>query len=269
MFVGRVIPNKKFENVIRAFHVLPHAAQSRARACCWSARYSGFERYLAMLHALIARLGTPDVHFLGHVSNEELTALYDVADLFLCASEHEGFCVPIIEAFYKQRPGAGLCRHRRAGDDGRRRRAVRHAGSIRGGPADGGRARRPPAGRRRWSTRRTPRWRGCWPGTSARLLLRNVERAARGRAPAAPRSRGTSGPSSISSNGSRSCGSSGPALFRALPEEPALGGSGLGARQRLASSPVRGREAIAFAGRGTNRRTPERPSARTPSAERP
>ena len=57
-----------------------------------------------MLHALIARLGTPDVHFLGHVTNEELTALYDVADLFLCASEHEGFCVPIVEAFYKQVP---------------------------------------------------------------------------------------------------------------------------------------------------------------------
>ena len=44
------------------------------------------------------------MHFLGHVSNEELTALYDVADLFLCASEHEGFCVPIIEAFYKRVP---------------------------------------------------------------------------------------------------------------------------------------------------------------------
>ena len=57
-----------------------------------------------MLHALIARLGTPDVHFLGHVSNEELTALYDVADLFLCASEHEGFCVPLVEAFYKRVP---------------------------------------------------------------------------------------------------------------------------------------------------------------------
>ena len=57
-----------------------------------------------MLQALVARLGTPDVHFLGHVSNEELTALYDVADLFLCASEHEGFCVPLIEAFHKQVP---------------------------------------------------------------------------------------------------------------------------------------------------------------------
>ena len=47
-----------------------------------------------MLQSVIARLGVRDVHFLGQVSNEELTAVYDIADLFLCASEHEGFCVP-------------------------------------------------------------------------------------------------------------------------------------------------------------------------------
>jgi L-malate glycosyltransferase len=103
MFVGRVIPNKKFEDVIRAFHVYRTKHNPRSRLLLVGS-YSGFEKYLAMLHALIARLGTPDVHFLGHVSNEELTALYDVADLFLCASEHEGFCVPLIESFYKQVP---------------------------------------------------------------------------------------------------------------------------------------------------------------------
>ncbi|MEO6235921.1 MAG: glycosyltransferase family 4 protein [Vicinamibacterales bacterium] len=103
MFVGRVIPNKKFEDVIRAFHVYRTRHNPMSRLLLVGS-YGGFEKYLAMLHALVARLGTPDVHFLGHVSNEELTALYDVADLFLCASEHEGFCVPLIESFYKQVP---------------------------------------------------------------------------------------------------------------------------------------------------------------------
>jgi glycosyltransferase involved in cell wall biosynthesis len=103
IFVGRVIPNKKFEDVIRAFHAFRARHNPRSRLLLVGS-YSGFDRYLAMLQALIARLGTPDVHFLGHVSNEELTALYDIADLFLCASEHEGFCVPIVEAFYKQVP---------------------------------------------------------------------------------------------------------------------------------------------------------------------
>ena len=103
MFVGRVIPNKRFETVIRAFHAYKTRHNPRSRLLLVGA-YSGFERYLAMLHTLIARLGTQDVHFLGHVSNEELTAFYDVADLFLCASAHEGFCVPIIEAFHKRIP---------------------------------------------------------------------------------------------------------------------------------------------------------------------
>jgi glycosyltransferase involved in cell wall biosynthesis len=103
IFVGRVIPNKKFEDVIRAFHAYRTRHNPRSRLLLIGS-YSGFERYLALLQALVSRLGTPDVHFLGHVSNEELTAHYDVADLFLCASEHEGFCVPIVEAFYKQIP---------------------------------------------------------------------------------------------------------------------------------------------------------------------
>jgi glycosyltransferase involved in cell wall biosynthesis len=103
LFVGRVIPNKRFDAVIRAFHVYRTRYNPRSRLLLVGS-YSGFEKYFAMLQGLIARLGTPDVHFLGHVANEELTAIYDVADLFLCASEHEGFCVPIIEAFYKRIP---------------------------------------------------------------------------------------------------------------------------------------------------------------------
>ena len=103
MFVGRVIPNKRFEDLIRAFHAYRARHNPRSRLLLVGS-YSGFERYLAMLQSLIARLGTPDVYFLGHVSNEELTALYDIADLFVCASEHEGFCVPVIEAFYKNIP---------------------------------------------------------------------------------------------------------------------------------------------------------------------
>jgi glycosyltransferase involved in cell wall biosynthesis len=103
MFVGRVIPNKKFEDIIRAFHVYRTRFNPRSRLLLVGS-YGGFERYLTMLQALVARLGTPDVQFLGQVSNEELSALYDVADVFLCASEHEGFCVPLIEAFYKRVP---------------------------------------------------------------------------------------------------------------------------------------------------------------------
>jgi glycosyltransferase involved in cell wall biosynthesis len=103
LFVGRLIPNKRPDNLIRIFHAYKSVYNRRARLLL-AGSHGGFESYLVQLHGLIAALGVQDVHILGQVTNEELTALYDVADLFLCASEHEGFCVPLIEAFHKRIP---------------------------------------------------------------------------------------------------------------------------------------------------------------------
>lgn len=99
LFVGRVIPNKKIEDLIRFFDAYRRRHNPRSRLLLVGS-HAGFDQYIAMLHDLIARRQIRDVHFVGHVSNEELRAFYDVADLFLCASEHEGFCVPIVEAFH-------------------------------------------------------------------------------------------------------------------------------------------------------------------------
>jgi glycosyltransferase involved in cell wall biosynthesis len=103
VFVGRVITNKKIEDLIRSFHAYHTIFNPRSRLLIVGAQ-RGFERYLASLNQLVAALGNSHVHFAGHVSDEELVAYYEVADLFLCASEHEGFCVPLVEAFYKQVP---------------------------------------------------------------------------------------------------------------------------------------------------------------------
>jgi len=99
LFVGRVIPNKRFEDVIRFFHAYKTFFNPRSRLLLVGS-HAGFERYVAMLHGLIARLDARDVHLVGHVSNEELAAYYDIADIFVSASEHEGFCVPLIESFH-------------------------------------------------------------------------------------------------------------------------------------------------------------------------
>jgi glycosyltransferase involved in cell wall biosynthesis len=103
LFVGRMVPNKKIEDVIRFFHAYHTFYNPHSRLLLLGAQ-GGLERYTAALHQLTASLGNTHVHFVGPVSNEELVAFYEVADLFLCASEHEGFCVPLVEAFYKQIP---------------------------------------------------------------------------------------------------------------------------------------------------------------------
>ena len=99
LFVGRVIPSKRIDDVIRWFHAYKKWFNPRSRLLLVGS-HAGFERYATTLHDFIARLGVSDVHLLGHVSNEELVAYYEVADVFVCASEHEGFCVPLIEAFH-------------------------------------------------------------------------------------------------------------------------------------------------------------------------
>ena len=103
LFVGRMIPNKRIEDLIRFFHAYRLKYNPRSRLLLVGS-HGGFEDYLAMLRQLVVTFRTPDVHFTGQVSDEELTAFYDVADLFLSASEHEGFCVPIVESFYKGIP---------------------------------------------------------------------------------------------------------------------------------------------------------------------
>ena len=103
LFVGRVIANKKIDDLVRSFHAYHTRFNPRSRLLIVGV-FSLFERYFAALNHLVEELGAAHVHFVGHVSNAELVAYYEVADLFLCASEHEGFCVPLVEAFYKQVP---------------------------------------------------------------------------------------------------------------------------------------------------------------------
>ena len=103
IFVGRVIANKKIEDLIRFFHAYHTMFNPRSRLIIVGS-HSGFDRYVAALNQLAAGLGLHHVHFTGHVTDEELVAYYEIADLFLCASEHEGFCVPIVEAFYMEVP---------------------------------------------------------------------------------------------------------------------------------------------------------------------
>ena len=103
LFVGRTVPNKKLDDVIRFFHAYHTFYNPHSRLFLIGAQH-GLDRYTVALHLLAATLGNDHVHFVGQVSNDELAAFYEIADLFLCASEHEGFCVPLVEAFYKQIP---------------------------------------------------------------------------------------------------------------------------------------------------------------------
>lgn len=103
LFVGRVIPNKRFEDVIKAFAVLKRHFFPGARLIL-AGDYRGQERYFSGLTGLVRRLDLHDVVFTGHVGFSELLAYFEMADVYLSMSEHEGFGVPLLEAFHKRIP---------------------------------------------------------------------------------------------------------------------------------------------------------------------
>jgi glycosyltransferase involved in cell wall biosynthesis len=107
LFVGRIIPNKKVEDLIR-FYAAYHREFDRRSRLLLVGSTAGFEWYLGALHELVRRLKLEHVHFAGQVSDAALAAYYDVADVYLCASEHEGFCVPLVEAFHARVPVAAF-----------------------------------------------------------------------------------------------------------------------------------------------------------------
>lgn len=97
LFVGRAVPNKRLEDVIRAFFYYNRCIDSRSRL--FLVGPSWVDSYDAQLRWLIDSLGLWDeVRLAGRVSQAELATFYDAADLFLCMSEHEGFAVPLVES---------------------------------------------------------------------------------------------------------------------------------------------------------------------------
>ena len=56
--------------------------------------------YLRNLRSIIQELELKDVVFTGHVTNAELLAYFKLASVYLCLSEHEGFCMPLMEAMH-------------------------------------------------------------------------------------------------------------------------------------------------------------------------
>lgn len=97
LFVGRIIPNKRIDDLIRVFAVYQRYVEPKSRLLLVG-EHKGFERYFDRLRQLVAELRVEEVVFTGHVDDDELVACYRLADLFLCLSEHEGFCVPLVEA---------------------------------------------------------------------------------------------------------------------------------------------------------------------------
>lgn len=103
VFVGRVAPNKKHEDIIKVFDYYKKYINPTSRLILVGS-YDKRDKYYRKLAEYVEQLGTQDVIFTGHTKFDEILGYYKSADIFLCMSEHEGFCIPVVEAMHFQVP---------------------------------------------------------------------------------------------------------------------------------------------------------------------
>jgi glycosyltransferase involved in cell wall biosynthesis len=103
--VGRVVPHKSFHHLIEVFARYHYDYNKNSRLIIVGKGGEGLNSYSKQLHDAVQKLGLANnVIFTGGVSDEVLKAYYVVADAFVTVSEHEGFCVPLVEAMSMKLP---------------------------------------------------------------------------------------------------------------------------------------------------------------------
>jgi glycosyltransferase involved in cell wall biosynthesis len=105
LFVGRAAPNKKLEDVLKVLYFYRRMYSQLARAV-FVGKTNVVPEYSASLIELRMNLGLmpEDLLFAGHVDWPELVAYYKSSHVFVSMSEHEGFCVPLVEAMICETP---------------------------------------------------------------------------------------------------------------------------------------------------------------------
>lgn len=103
LVVGQLLPQKAVHDVLPAFARYRERDPGARLFLVGSSAMSG--PYLGRLHDDVTRLGIGDaVTFTGRVGMSALAAYYRSASVVLTLSDHEGFCVPLLEAMRYERP---------------------------------------------------------------------------------------------------------------------------------------------------------------------
>src|SRR5881396_823925 len=99
LFVGRIAPNKKIEDLVKLAEVYKRYVDAYYRFI-FVGRFDVVPRYYSMIRALMAeyRFLNDRFVFTGPIPEEELAVYYRHAAVYISLSEHEGFCVPLVEA---------------------------------------------------------------------------------------------------------------------------------------------------------------------------
>lgn len=100
LHVGRLLPHKALEELLRVFAIYQSASGRGEATLHLVGDTSEAPDYVAFLRNLIETRRIPGVTLTGRIAVEQLFDEFARADLYLCTSRHEGFCVPLVECMF-------------------------------------------------------------------------------------------------------------------------------------------------------------------------
>ena len=104
LYVGRVAPHKRIEDLFAMFDRYHQRNPDSALVIVGSARFDGYLGFLRYLLSSEYAGLREHIHFYDTVSDGQLKSLYQAASAFVTMSEHEGFCVPLLESMAFEKP---------------------------------------------------------------------------------------------------------------------------------------------------------------------
>ncbi|MCK5220761.1 MAG: glycosyltransferase family 4 protein [Candidatus Aminicenantes bacterium] len=107
--VGRIAPNKKIEDAVKMLFFYKKYFSPSIRLIV-AGNINSVPKYFSAVRDLASRfyLTAEDILFTGHIRFDEFLAVYKISNVYLSMSEHEGFCLPVMESFKMDLPVAAF-----------------------------------------------------------------------------------------------------------------------------------------------------------------
>ncbi len=99
LFVGRFAPNKRQMDIVKIFEFYVKFVNPKAKLVLVG-HHSFIDPYFIEINRFITERDIPNIEILGSLTSLHLAEVYSMADVLLCMSEHEGFCIPVLESIH-------------------------------------------------------------------------------------------------------------------------------------------------------------------------
>src|SRR5262249_16897583 len=100
--VAQLMPHKRPDFLVEVMHIAETYLEMRGFLMLVG--HHRLERYARAIKEQVRELNLAGVHVVGGVDNADLVAVFRSAAGVVTASEHEGFCLPLIEAMTFDKP---------------------------------------------------------------------------------------------------------------------------------------------------------------------